>query len=61
VSLAWTAAFALLGLVVLRLRMPRPARVAAPAGFTAVEPPPRAGSSTSVESPRPAAAGSRSG
>ena len=27
-SLAWTAAFALLGLVVLRLRMPRPARVA---------------------------------
>ena len=32
VSLAWTAAFALLGLVVLRLRMPRPARAAAPAG-----------------------------
>jgi len=31
VSLAWTAVFALLGLVVLRLRMPRPARVAAPA------------------------------
>jgi ABC-2 type transport system permease protein len=30
-SLAWTAAFALLGLVVLRLRMPRPARVTAPA------------------------------
>ncbi len=30
-SLAWTAAFALLGLVVLRLRLPRPARVAAPA------------------------------
>jgi ABC-2 type transport system permease protein len=28
-SLAWTAAFALLGLVVMRLRMPRPARVAA--------------------------------
>ena len=28
-SLAWTAAFALLGLVVLRLRMPRPASVAA--------------------------------
>ena len=27
-SLAWTAAFALLGLVVLRLRLPRPARVA---------------------------------
>jgi hypothetical protein len=25
-SLAWTAAFALLGLAVLRLRMPRPAR-----------------------------------
>jgi len=32
VSLAWTAAFALLGLVVLRLRMPRPARVTVPAG-----------------------------
>ena len=31
VSLAWTAAFALLGLIVLRLRMPRPARAAAPA------------------------------
>jgi ABC-2 type transport system permease protein len=31
-SLAWTAAFALLGLVVLRLRMPRPARATAPAG-----------------------------
>ncbi len=30
-SLAWTAALALLGLVVLRLRMPRPARVAGPA------------------------------
>jgi ABC-2 type transport system permease protein len=30
VSLAWTAVFALLGLVVLRLRMPRPARVTAP-------------------------------
>jgi hypothetical protein len=30
-SLAWTAAFALLGLVVLRLRMPRPSRVVAPA------------------------------
>jgi ABC-2 type transport system permease protein len=30
-SLAWTAAFALLGLLVLRLRMPRPARVTAPA------------------------------
>ena len=29
VSLAWTAAFALLGLIVLRLRMPRPARAAA--------------------------------
>ena len=29
-SLAWTAAFALLGLAVLRLRMPRPARMAAP-------------------------------
>ena len=28
VSLAWTAAFALLGLAVLRLRMPRPARAA---------------------------------
>jgi hypothetical protein len=32
VSLAWTAVFALLGLAVLRLRMPRPARAAAPAG-----------------------------
>jgi hypothetical protein len=31
-SLAWTAAFALLGLVVLRLRMPRPAGAAQPAG-----------------------------
>jgi ABC-2 type transport system permease protein len=61
VSLAWTAAFALLGLAVLRLRMPRPARVAAPARSTSVEPPPPAGGSTSVEPPRPAAAGSRSG
>jgi hypothetical protein len=61
VSLAWTAAFALLGLLVLRLRMPRPARVTAPARSTSVQPPPAAGSSTSVESPRPAAAGSRSG
>jgi ABC-2 type transport system permease protein len=34
VSLAWTAAFALLGLAVLRLRMPRPARVTAPAPAT---------------------------
>jgi len=33
-SLAWTAAFALLGLVVLRLRMPRPARAAAPSAGT---------------------------
>ncbi|HEY3034268.1 MAG TPA: hypothetical protein VGJ54_06375, partial [Streptosporangiaceae bacterium] len=33
-SLAWTAAFALLGLAVLRLRMPRPARVTAPAPRT---------------------------
>lgn len=32
VSLAWTTAFALLGLLVLRLRMPRPPRVTAPAG-----------------------------
>src|SRR2546430_14565300 len=31
VSLSWTAAFALLGLLVLRLRMPRPASVTAPA------------------------------
>jgi ABC-2 type transport system permease protein len=31
VSLGWTAAFALLGLIVLRLRMPRPASVTAPA------------------------------
>jgi ABC-2 type transport system permease protein len=61
VSLAWTAAFALLGLLVLRLRMPRPARVTAPARSTSVQPPPPGGSSTSVESPRPAAAGSRSG
>ena len=61
VSLAWTAVFALLGLAVLRLRMPRPARVAAPARSTSVEPPPPAGGSTSVEPPRPAAAGSRSG
>ena len=30
-SLAWTAAFALLGLAVLRLRLPRPARVPGPA------------------------------
>jgi energy-coupling factor transporter ATP-binding protein EcfA2 len=30
-SLAWTAVFALLGLAVLRLRMPRPARVTGPA------------------------------
>jgi ABC-2 type transport system permease protein len=30
-SLAWTAAFALLGLAVMRLRMPRPTRVTAPA------------------------------
>ena len=41
-SLAWTAAFALLGLVVLRLRLPRPARAAAPAR------------STSAQAPRPA-------
>src|SRR5207247_11396195 len=31
VSRGWTAAFALLGLAVLRMRMPRPARVTAPA------------------------------
>jgi len=61
VSLAWTAAFALLGLLVLRLRMPRPARMTAPARSSSVEPPPPAGSSTSAESPRPAATGSRSG
>jgi hypothetical protein len=60
-SLAWTAIFALLGLAVLRLRMPRPARAAAPARSTPVEPPPPAGGSTSVEPPRPAAAASRSG
>jgi hypothetical protein len=59
-SLAWTAAFALLGLAVLRLRMPRPARVTAPARCTSVGPAPAEGS-TSVEPPRPAAAGSRSG
>jgi ABC-2 type transport system permease protein len=34
VSLAWTAAFALLGLAVLRLRMPRPAHAAAPPAAT---------------------------
>jgi len=61
VSLAWTAAFALLGLLVLRLRMPRPARMTAPARSSSVEPPPPAGSSTSADSPRPAATGSRSG
>jgi len=61
VSLAWTAAFALLGLLVLRLRMPRPARMTAPARSSSVEPPPPARSSTSAESPRPAATGSRSG
>jgi len=61
VSLAWTAAFALLGLLVLRLRMPRPARMTAPARSSSVEPSPPAGSSTSAESPRPAATGSRSG
>jgi hypothetical protein len=33
-SLAWTAAFALLGLAVLRLRMPRPARATAPSAGT---------------------------
>src|SRR5256885_3839312 len=60
-SLAWPSVFALLGLAVLRLRMPRPARAAAPARSTSVEPPPPAGGSTSVESPRPAAAASRSG
>ncbi len=47
-SLAWTAAFALLGLVVLRLRLPRPAHVAAPAR------------STPAEAPRPAATDSGS-
>jgi len=31
VSLGWTAVFAVLGLIVLRLRMPRPASVTAPA------------------------------
>ena len=36
-SLAWTAAFALLGLVVLRLRLPRPARAAAPARSTSAQ------------------------
>jgi TM2 domain-containing membrane protein YozV len=61
VSLAWTAAFTLLGLVVLRLRMPRPARVAAPAPATSAEPPPPAGGSTSAEPPRPAAASSGPG
>jgi ABC-2 type transport system permease protein len=45
-SLAWTTAFALLGLIVLRLRMPRPAGVCVP---------PR---SVSAEAPPPTAAGS---
>ena len=61
VSLGWTAVFAVLGLIVLRLRMPRPARMTAPARSSSAEPPPPAGSSTSAESPRPAATGSRSG
>jgi ABC-2 type transport system permease protein len=47
-SVAWTAAFALLGLVVLRLRLPRPARAAAPAR------------STPAQAPRPAATDSGS-
>jgi hypothetical protein len=34
VSLAWTAVFALLGLAVLRLRIPRPAHAAAPPAAT---------------------------
>ena len=38
-SLAWTAAFALLGLAVLRLRMPQPARVATAAPSPATERP----------------------
>jgi hypothetical protein len=33
-SLAWTAVFALLGLAVLRLRMPRPTHAAAPPAGT---------------------------
>ena len=49
-SLAWTAAFALLGLAVLRLRMPRPARVVAPAHGT----PTAAGPVLSRGGPRPA-------
>ena len=40
VSLGWTAAFSLLGLIVLRLRMPRPASVTAPARPPARTPPP---------------------
>jgi hypothetical protein len=44
VSLAWTAAFTLLGLIVLRLRMPRPPRVAAPAHSTPTAAPQPAGS-----------------
>ena len=47
-SLAWTASFALLGVVVLRLRMPRPARVTGLAH------------SRSAEVPQPTAQGSRS-
>jgi ABC-2 type transport system permease protein len=38
VSLAWTATFALLGLAVLRLRMPRPTRVTGPAAPDRHEP-----------------------
>src|SRR5947209_13908965 len=37
-SLAWAAVFALLGLAVLRLRMPRPARAAASAGASTDKP-----------------------
>ena len=48
VSLAWTAAFALLGLAVLRLRMPRPARAAAPSRVAA---PPRVTAPSAGPSP----------
>jgi ABC-2 type transport system permease protein len=53
-SLAWTAAFALLGLVVLRLRMPRRATVPVPARSVSQAPQPsaeRSGSSRTLPQP----------
>jgi hypothetical protein len=53
-SLAWTAAFALLGLAVLRLRMPRPVSVAVPAlPIPTAAPQPAAAGAAPVEAPRP--------